>query len=185
MFAGQMGCEALNFLLKRWFKEMRPPRAKRCIGTSLHWLMYYRDVRQGLWHAFIPRAVRCVLLDLPDSLPTSPPQSSTLEHPYTDHLSGTTATLHRCMLLRECSSCQPDLSELSHSQASACWSRRWSDFCRCILHTYYFTKEAGLGGLGSGAMGVSGYQDERSRRHRGPGGCRLGPLGDKETGEAR
>ena len=24
MFAGQMGCEALNWCLKRWFKEARP-----------------------------------------------------------------------------------------------------------------------------------------------------------------
>jgi dolichyldiphosphatase len=26
MFAGQMGCEALNFLIKRWVKEERPTR---------------------------------------------------------------------------------------------------------------------------------------------------------------
>ena len=26
MFVGQMGCEALNFLLKRWIKEERPKR---------------------------------------------------------------------------------------------------------------------------------------------------------------
>ena len=26
MFAGQMGCEALNFLIKRWIKDERPTR---------------------------------------------------------------------------------------------------------------------------------------------------------------
>jgi hypothetical protein len=26
MFTGQMGCEALNFILKRWIREERPKR---------------------------------------------------------------------------------------------------------------------------------------------------------------
>lgn len=33
MFAGQMGCEGLNFLLKRLIKGERPPR-KEPLGTS-------------------------------------------------------------------------------------------------------------------------------------------------------
>jgi dolichyldiphosphatase len=31
MFAGQMGCEALNFMLKRWIKEERPRRMYACL----------------------------------------------------------------------------------------------------------------------------------------------------------
>ncbi len=35
MFAGQMACEALNFLLKRWIKEERPKCTERRIPTLL------------------------------------------------------------------------------------------------------------------------------------------------------
>ena len=34
MFAGQMGCEALNFLVKRWMKEERP--SSTCISGSTY-----------------------------------------------------------------------------------------------------------------------------------------------------
>ena len=35
MFAGQMGCEALNWLLKRWIQEQRPTRAYSMIQMYL------------------------------------------------------------------------------------------------------------------------------------------------------
>ena len=34
MFVGQMGCEALNFLLKRLIKEERPKRALDLLKTA-------------------------------------------------------------------------------------------------------------------------------------------------------
>ncbi len=50
MFVGQMGCEALNFLLKRWIKEERPKRIifsplQRRAGISIKCVV--ADTRDG------------------------------------------------------------------------------------------------------------------------------------------
>ena len=39
MFAGQMGCEALNFLLKRWIREERPRRKSESLVKESHGLI--------------------------------------------------------------------------------------------------------------------------------------------------
>lgn len=60
MFVGQMGCEAFNFLLKRWIKEERPRRTcAEAKSSPFHFGLHRsRNVWERLWHALIPFAVR-------------------------------------------------------------------------------------------------------------------------------
>lgn len=74
MFAGQMSCEALNFMLKRWIKEERPKRTPADIQSfppGHLGLRKSRDVRQRLWHALVTFPIRHLLLRLPQPVPTS------------------------------------------------------------------------------------------------------------------
>lgn len=84
MFAGQMGCEALNWLLKRYIKEERPTRMWAYFALPIYiellkaldkvgreaneYISFYRNARKRLRHALLPRPIRGLLLDLLDPL---------------------------------------------------------------------------------------------------------------------
>jgi len=86
MFAGQMGCEAFNWLLKRTIKEQRPPRAYIAFmftfisnpkpGRSYAVLKLtarlYRDARERIRHAFLSCPICGILFCLLDSVPALP-----------------------------------------------------------------------------------------------------------------
>ena len=62
MFAGQMACEALNWVLKRYIKEERPRGKSRKGHYSSVVLILDRDAWKGLRNAFLTRPVRILLL---------------------------------------------------------------------------------------------------------------------------
>lgn len=52
MFLGQMGCEALNLLLKRWIKEERPKRIYHLLPPRPPHAALGREalsIKEGLW----------------------------------------------------------------------------------------------------------------------------------------
>lgn len=81
MFAGQLGCEAVNFVLKRIIKEERPrgewirPQSSMLCLSKILTLLLLRNVRQRLRHAVIPRPVYGLFCRLPDAFPRVPTQS--------------------------------------------------------------------------------------------------------------
>ena len=89
MFAGQMACEAFNFLLKRVIREERPKRT--CFGEPIEGglgtkLIQCRNEWEGLWHAFITRAIRDILLRLPDPLPPLPTRTPSFEYSHSHNV---------------------------------------------------------------------------------------------------
>jgi dolichyldiphosphatase len=92
MFAGQMACEALNWVLKRHFKEERPrgrspPLDSHENGqTQRRHANKLRNARQGLRHAFLTRPVRGLLLRHPVTVPVVPSRPSPYRDAYPVHL---------------------------------------------------------------------------------------------------
>lgn len=135
MFAGQMGCEALNFLLKRIIKEERPKRTYKfnllstvlCQVCVLTTVPTRRNVRQRLWDAVVARTVRLILRRLCRALHLI----STCAYPFrrfpvillggSDH----TGDCYRKWCRR--SFHQSRLSQLPHSSTSFGGERGWCD----------------------------------------------------------
>jgi hypothetical protein len=135
MFAGQLGCEALNFALKRIIKEERPKRMYQ--ENYLLWNLglierLYRNVWKRLWHAFLTRAIRLLLRRLHGPLP---PISTVFEprQPGTDFpsysLSGNST---RCY----CGGRQPYLPDLPYPPPSPRRLRCWGGVRSSLVPVY-------------------------------------------------
>lgn len=141
MFAGQMGCEALNFVLKRIIKEERPKRMWILIPQCLYGPMApslmsrsgSRNVRQRLRHAVVSCAIRFLLRRLHvvvSSLPTC--SFSTRfgrKTPLLPSIYAFSGTLLRCRH----GGCQSDLSELPYPEAGPGRLRCWNRVCAGLV----------------------------------------------------
>jgi dolichyldiphosphatase len=66
MFAGQMSCEALNLMLKRWIKEERPKRTTADMQASPHWMPWLTQEQR------CTAKVMACPRHIPNSSPSSP-----------------------------------------------------------------------------------------------------------------
>ena len=139
MFVGQMGCEALNFVLKRLIKEERPKGKLLIFRWSRAYLpkltrVIYRNVRQGIWNAIVTCPIHDLLLRLPHLLPSLPSQPSFRQllpqcrRPPTSP--GHAGPLHWSCWCR----CQPSLPQLSHPETSPCRLCRWIRMRLWLVH---------------------------------------------------
>jgi hypothetical protein len=82
MFAGQMACEALNWVLKRYIKEERPRGTSQVIAQPKpNILMPSRNAWKRLRHAFLSRAIRVFFFRYIDTVFTLSTHSAS--HGYT------------------------------------------------------------------------------------------------------
>ena len=85
MFAGQMACEMLNFGLKRYIREERPPR--KWTARSMGWPVIdieYRNVRERIWDAVFTCPIRYFLLLIALAFPSIAPCTQSINNPYSD-----------------------------------------------------------------------------------------------------
>jgi len=72
MFAGQMACEALNFVLKRLIREDRPTRKDFLYAYYSVLMLPYRDAWQGLRDAFLALTVCGIFLGFAEPMAALP-----------------------------------------------------------------------------------------------------------------
>lgn len=137
MFAGQMACESLNWILKRWIKEDRPKRKSAILRTLSASVDNRRNVWEGLWYAFITFAVCGLLLSVADSLPIAPSSDNDSHILFTVNVCRAGWSISSVPYL--CSLCCPvsNLPWLPHAPPSLGRLRRWSDLCRRLVHDHY------------------------------------------------
>ena len=127
MFAGQMACEAFNFLLKRWIKEERPKRtnAESQSPHGYFGLRKSRNVWQRLWHALVTRAIRNLLLNLHQPVPACATRARSIHDAFAGFIYGAFVTII-CGLVMCCCCCyQSGIPQLPYVETSdgrmCCW----------------------------------------------------------------
>jgi hypothetical protein len=178
MFAGQMACEALNWVLKRHFKEERP-RGKQRLG-SMHCRRRAdkaRNARQGLRYAFVTRPVCGFLLGYPDAVPAvssrSSPDRNTHAVQFRRPLRALTACPSICCSRRR----QPHISQLPHSEASIRWLRLRCSVRPCVVCIHHISASSWLDRLGTRDMALQSVPSSGLSHSRGFGRLGLGQMG--------
>jgi hypothetical protein len=142
MFAGQMACEALNWVLKRYIKEDRPRGmvVEKPIIESM--LTSIRNAWKRLRYAFIARAIRLLLLRHPHAVSPLPARAASDRHPHTLHLWWSLPPLARRFGMCGSRSRQPHISQLSYKQASYCRCSSWRRLCICLVWLYDISEKS-------------------------------------------
>lgn len=198
MFTGQMGCEALNLLLKRLIKEERPkrtlsspnplhesspagrrPKIKNYMLIE-HPLGFYRNVWQGLRYAVLSCPVCDFLLAVPYPLPPLSPHPAPFTHTYAHYFSSTLLSFPACPLLRRNRGCKPHIPQLPHRQASPGGKRGGSCFGSGMVCSDGMVEKERMGGVGVRDEGATDAADERSGGRRRFGGIGVEKVGGEE-----
>jgi hypothetical protein len=140
-------------------------------------LTVYRNVRPGLRHAVLPRAIRHLFLPLSQLLLASSPQTHSFEYPYSNIFTGTSDLVNRGLRMRWTCGHQPCLPELSHPETGPSWMYGWRCDRRSLVFGHNNPETIWLDRLGSGHFPSEVLEDEGLSSHRRPRRCRLGPLG--------
>lgn len=176
MFAGQLACEALNWLLKRTIREERPHRRTPHLLSSAQspflTNVLYRSDGQRLWHAFVSRPIRLVLRSFLDPVPalaTQPAHSEHVDDPY-PNLHFRKTRLVRTGHSRRCC-CRPeqDIPELPHREADPRRLHCGCPFCSLLVSLHNLPASLRLAGLGLGHFNCQVLPSERPGRQRGSG----------------
>lgn len=151
MFAGQMGCEALNWVLKRYIKEERP-RGKKFGHSSWNecMLMCCRNAWKGLRNALIACPIRHLLLRHASLLPPLPTRPSPDRDAYALDFLSTLRPLYCWPFLSSRCSIESHISELSHAKAGPRRMRSRRDICCSLVRFYHLSKTSRVGGMGFG-----------------------------------
>jgi hypothetical protein len=120
MFAGQMACEALNWMLKRTIREKRPHRMPiyhLSFSTQSSNLFPFSSDWQRLRYALVTRSIRLVLCRFHNHVPpvtAQPSRAEYLDHPHPDFYSRKTRVI--CLGHRRCRCCRPEqnIPQLPH-----------------------------------------------------------------------
>lgn len=162
MFAGQMACEALNWVLKRYIKEERP-RGKVGIGNySSVVLILDRNAWKGLRNALLTCPVRLLLLRHPrplSPLPTRPPPNG---HPHALLTAWSLPSLAPSISLCRGCSCKQDILELSYTKTSHCRMRCRSCLRSSLVRPHNIPAEIWLDRVGSRNLDLKDVTRERS-----------------------
>jgi hypothetical protein len=169
MFAGQMACEALNWVLKRYIKEERPRGKSRKGHYSSVVLILDRDAWKGLRNAFLTRPVRILLLRYLRPVSPLPTRSPPDGYPHA-LLTGWpfppfTPSIGLC---RSCS-CKQDIFELSYTKTS-CGRMCCRSYLRPgLVRLHNISAESWLDRVGSRNLGLENTACKRSCDTRRPG----------------
>lgn len=169
MFAGQMGCEACNWVLKRLIKEERPHRESILFKLNVFTILILnpRDPWQGLRYALFSRPIRHLFRCIHNSLPFGATQATRARcflHPHTYLSSRACCSVSPCHCWCRCRCWESHISQLPHFEAGSRWLHRRYRHSNWLVHCHHLATPRRLARLGLGSFNRPILSYKRSGR---------------------